>query len=232
MLRSTFGKILAISGFAITVVGIAMFRKNMQNVAAGALLKAKEQWQRDKVKVVKEKEALEEKVNELESTVERMARDVEILRSSLIEKQKEIALLETKKERNKNTEMNYKKDYTEQVEQLTKRAQQFLKQLQEKTNLCDQQHELITSLEMKQEILTQSNWTLRSEVVKSEEAIKEFMEDLRPLIAQYVKEHGELAAEVSDWKQIIRASAGDSQLTNMLSKWKHLLLSEAPQFNA
>jgi len=199
---------------------------------------AKEQWQREKINVVKDKEILEERVNELDSTVERMTRDIESLTSSLKEKQNIISLQEAEKERIKQQERNNRKEFSEQIELLTRRAQQYLKQLEDKTSLCDRQQQLLSTLEMKEEQLIQDNKKLHGDVVKMEEAQreqqKEFKEDLQYLFIHYVLDHEEDKEESGspDWEQVIKTSANDPHLTSLLQKWRHLLLPESSQYNA
>lgn len=90
---------------------------------------------------------MEGKLFELEAILERMSKEIESLKASLKEKSKMITTQEQEKERWKDQERKSRSESENTIEQLQRRAQHFLRELEAKSLLCDQQAQLVIELQ-------------------------------------------------------------------------------------
>ena len=114
----------------------------------GKGLSSQEEWEAEKASLQKDKELLEQKLFELENILERMSKEIESLKASLKDKQKAVSTQETEKEKLQEQERRVRKESETTIEQLQRRAQHFLRELEVKSLLCDSQCEHITLLEL------------------------------------------------------------------------------------
>eukprot|EP00026_Physarum_polycephalum_P010582 Phypoly_transcript_10749.p1 GENE.Phypoly_transcript_10749~~Phypoly_transcript_10749.p1 ORF type:complete len:369 (+),score=73.35 Phypoly_transcript_10749:92-1108(+) len=141
-------KLLVASGGMACMLGVAFYRRRLkQALLASSEVKVKE-WECEKVSLQKDKERLEQKLFELENILEKMSKEIETLKVSLKDKQKAANVQEAEKERLQEQERRARQESEATIEQLQRRAQQFLRELEVKSAQCDDQSHHIHQLEL------------------------------------------------------------------------------------
>jgi hypothetical protein len=163
------------------------------------------EWESEKASLQKDKELLEQKLFELENILERMSKEIESLKASLKDKQKAVNAQETEKERLQEQERRVRKESEATIEQLQRRAQHFLRELEAKSLLCDSQSQHITLLEQSNKQMLQEKEILAAEMDKSAGAKdvshpQSLLQQHQTLLQQHQTlrhEHDDLLSEVA-----------------------------------
>lgn len=142
-------KLLAVSGsVAFTLIGLALYKRRKRALLSDPnTLNPATLWEIEKSDLQQDKIRLEGKLFELEAILERMSKEIESLKASLKEKNKIITTQEQEKERWKDQEHKTRSESENTIEQLQRRAQHFLRELEAKSLLCDQQAQLVLNLQ-------------------------------------------------------------------------------------
>jgi DNA polymerase III alpha subunit (gram-positive type) len=206
LISNNLGKVLAVSGgLAFTLIGIALLRKKLKGLSADSQsIHASniKKWEIERVSLEKDKEILEMKLRELENILERMGKEIESLKASLKEKQQIISARDVEKERMKENERKLRKEWNDQVEQLTRRGQQFLREIEEKTIVCDSQCQTMSTMESLNKQLMLEKEQLSQQLEEKEVRIRDVQSQLSTMTHTLEKKDEHLSRVSSQRDQL------------------------------